>query len=1442
VNVDRYIASCASWGEFYRRTRELSEVDKGRAFERLVQLYLQTAPDYRTKLRDVWLAREVPADVRRAINLPLRDEGVDLIARTRDGEFWAIQAKCYYQDGAISRRALGTFIALTSNYMRDVSLRVVAHVSPVPISKSELYRDTVQIGLDRFRAADWSLIVRRAKKKSDAALPKASKPFPHQKRAIARAKGHFLLAKAARGRMIMPCGTGKSLAAFWIAQALKAKTIAIAVPNLGLVAQGVRMWTQELLALGQKPDWLCVCSDDSDFNNDEFIRTVYDTGLPALTDPKKIAKKLRESSKLKIVFTTYQSSDRLAEAARRARMKFDLVIFDEAHRTAGLRSKTFATLLHDRELKARRRLFMTATERTIMNGEDDVFSMDDNEEDYGKRFFGMSFKEAIEQKLICDYKILTVSVTEPEIRKLIAKNRLLNLSRKLDEAEARRVATGIAVKRAVKKYGIRRGFTFCATILGSKRFREQQDILAPNMANFHVSSEMSALERDNALDEFGASKKPAMMSNARCLSEGIDVPEVDCVVFADPKQSRVDIVQSTGRAMRRAKGKKFGYIMVPIVVPDGADIDEYAASTAFASVMQVLRALSVYDKRIVEELSTLQYGRVPRRGKIIKFIGRVPIGLKMPLAKFERAIKLKMWEKVARLNWRPFEEARAYVRTLGLKNAVEWFAYCRSGKKPNDIPTLPSDVYADAGWIGMSDWLGTYIHRRGNWRSFEEARALVQTLELKSTEEWHAYCRSGKKPLDIPRSPWHVYADAGWVSFSDWLGHKDWRPFKEARAFARTLGFKSSTKWLAYCRSKKKPNDIPKSPATVYAKAGWTDWGDWLGYESRYHGEWRPFEKARAFVRKLKLKSGTEWKAYCRSGKKPDDIPAFPEGVYADAGWIGMSDWLGSGRFHGNWRPFKKARALVRSLGLKNQEEWNTYSRSGKKPIDIPRAPWQVYADDGWIDLVDWLGAGRRIGNWRPFNEARAFVRSLGLKSYKEWHAYSESGKKPDDIPNAPDRVYADAWISRADWLGSQHRRGGWRSFKEARAFVHKLKLKNATRDWRAYCKSGKKPDDIPANPPAIYADAGWDGWGDWLGNGERRRGQWRDFKDARAFVRALGLESSTEWDVYCKSGKKPDDIPTSPNSVYADDGWTSVADWLGSKRRIGGWRSFKEARAFARSLGLKSSDEWRVFCKSKKRPDDIPSHPDGRYANAGWRGWNDWLGKPEMLPFKKARAFVRTLGLKNSEEWASYCKSGKKPANIPNTPYQHYADKGWVGWSDWLGNEWRPFNKARAFARSLGLKTGSEWWTYCKSGKAPKDIPLIPKSVYAQAGWAGWNDWLGSRRKMLPFKKARAFVRTLGLKKMKEWQTWSKSRKSPINIPSGPNVIYAGKGWVSWPNWLGCETPQGQNPLLIRSPSKMLGRLHAPSSSKIAHNGWPTASPGKSRPTPARPTPVPVG
>ena len=213
-------------------------------------------------------------------NLPSRDEGIDLIACTRHGKYWAIQSKFRSQsDRPLNRRELGTFSSLAFNTCSNIDLAVVAHTASKPVSKRHLMRNTTEIGLDRWQSLDqaaWRLIVGKLRGRS--ARPDARSPRPHQRAAISAAKTHFVRDGAARGRLIMPCGTGKSLTAYWIAEALKAKTILVAVPSLALVRQSLTDWTREFLAHGVKPDWLCVCSDETvgNLERDEFVGEVYD--------------------------------------------------------------------------------------------------------------------------------------------------------------------------------------------------------------------------------------------------------------------------------------------------------------------------------------------------------------------------------------------------------------------------------------------------------------------------------------------------------------------------------------------------------------------------------------------------------------------------------------------------------------------------------------------------------------------------------------------------------------------------------------------------------------------------------------------------------------------------------------------------------------------------------------------------------------------------------------------------------------------------------------------------------------------------------------------------------------------------------------------------------------------------------------------------------------
>ena len=440
--------------------------------------------------------------------------------------------------------------------------------------------------------------------------------------------------------------------------------------------------------------------------------------------------------------------------------------------------------------------------------------------------------------------------------------------------------------------------------------------------------------------------------------------------------------------------------------------------------------------------------------------------------------------------------------------------------------------------------------RKGRvWRSFFQARAFVHALGLKSTDEWLAYCKSGEKPLDIPSNPSAVY-QSEYKGTGDWLGtgsvassKRHYRPFVEARAFVHTLKLKDGNAWNNYSKSGQRPSDIPSNPDKVY-RSEYIGMGDWLGTgtiaSSKRH--YRPFSEARAFVHTLKFKSSNEWRIYCKSGNKPNDIPAFPNQTPAyRSEYKDWGDWLGTGNISPTkliWQPFAEARAYARSLELKNIDEWLAYCKSGKKPADIPTYPHNTYLAD-FESYGDWLGTGTIAlskRRYRPFSEARSFVHTLGLKNSKQWYSYCTSGEKPLDIPSHVSAVYPSEYKDMGDWLGTG-RTYNYRPFTEARAVVRSLELKSE-QQWIEYCKSGMKPPDIPSNPRRRYRGE-YKNIADWLGV-ERF-----SFSEARSFVHTLGLKNSREWEDYCKSGMKPAYIPSNPSHVYSEE-YKGLKDWLG--------------------------------------------------------------------------------------------------------------------------------------------------------------------------------------------------------------------------------------------------------------------------------------------------------
>ncbi len=913
-----------NWDTFFQITSSLENHEKGLMFEQLTVQALKTLPLYHSTLENVWLLREgLPSNIKKKLNIPQADEGIDIIAQTYSGEFWAIQCKFKASNQPPTMRELSTFNNLAHTHCKNISMAILFHTGERGVRKKHLMGEKyAEVGLEFWlglTADNWKGINDCSKSKK--VKPVQRKPRDHQKKAIKSAQEHYLKNDNSRGRLIMPCGTGKSLTAFWIANGLKANSIIVAVPSLNLIKQSLEDWTAELVAQNEspKPEWLVICSDDTTTKlNDEFVSEVYSLGFPK-TDINEIARFLTRNTKgKKIIFTTYQSSDRLAQAARKAKFSFDLAILDEAHKTVGIKSKSFATLLSDSNISVKKRMFMTATERVLKGTNDDVLSMDD-ESIYGKRFYQLTFKDAIHSspQIISDYKILTIAVTNTQIQEIIQKNKLLSDKKnKLEEQDAQSLAAAIALRQATKKYGIKHAISFHKSIKAAESFTNLNVRLNSSkvdnidLTSYHISSKKSAGQRSQLLDDF-KSEKLALMTNARCLTEGVNVPTIDCVLFADPKQSIVDIVQAAGRALRVSPGKKYGYIMMPLIVPDNMELEEFTETTPFKQVSRIVAALSTQDERIVEEFRLTDQGK-RTSDRRVEISGSIPVGLKLDISSFASSIEAKYWEKVGRANWRSYDDTKKYISALGIKNVKKWNEFSKSGERPPDIPSAPQNVYKKIGWKSWAFFLET-TNFRGDFWDYKTSEIYVRQLGL--TKE------------------------------------KDFRKFKQGL-------IKSLPPF---------PEKLPKNPDQYYKIFGKSDftWGEFLGTNSISRDDYSflEYDKAKKYISRFKFKTWEEFREWAKGLRSdlppiPNFIPKYPRDVYIGKGWIGIGDWLGTNsvaNFNKQFYSFAKARTYVRKLGLQTLANWQLYSKT-KRQSFIPSHPDQTYKNTGWKGWPDFLG------------------------------------------------------------------------------------------------------------------------------------------------------------------------------------------------------------------------------------------------------------------------------------------------------------------------------------------------------------------------------------------------------------------------------------------------------------------------------------------------------
>ena len=655
-----------------------------------MQGYLKTTSLYANRLEEVWLWMEFPFHDQ----FGGKDTGIDLVARTVEGEYWAIQCKCYAADTFINKPDVDTFLA-TSGKRFETEFGMTGFAQRLWISTTNKWNSTAEQTIrnqnppvTRLNLIDlenddvnWSSL-----EQGLFGVASRSKPFAireHQQEAIDQAHAYFKIDEATgqpahtRGKLIMACGTGKTFTSLRIAENETGGRglVLFLVPSIALLGQTLRSWLQQ----AQEPmTAVCICSDPQvskqTEKKDNDTTSVIDLALPASTDVPSIVKQLQHARRhnaegLTVVFSTYQSIDVISRAQQQLLAEtgdafgtFDLIICDEAHRTTGVTLKdetesAFVRVHNNDFLRAVRRIYMTATPRlytdeTKKRAEENsavLCSMDDRSM-YGDEIYRIGFGKAVKQELLSDYKVLILAVGEKDITPTL-QNALTREDGTIDADDPSKLigcinALSKKVLGADEEFvkgsdplPMRRAVAFCSSIKASKAIanaftdykdlymediREEDRATMVDVVAHHVDGSMSATKRDEELmwlkEQPENERECRMLTNARCLSEGVDVPSLDAVVFISPKNSQVDVVQSVGRVMRRSEGKKYGYIIIPVVVPADAEGDKVLENHPnFKVVWTVLNALRAHDDRFNAEVNKIELSK--KKPKNILFGG-----------------------------------------------------------------------------------------------------------------------------------------------------------------------------------------------------------------------------------------------------------------------------------------------------------------------------------------------------------------------------------------------------------------------------------------------------------------------------------------------------------------------------------------------------------------------------------------------------------------------------------------------------------------------------------------------------------------------------------------------------------------------------------------------------------------------------------------------------
>jgi superfamily II DNA or RNA helicase len=848
---------------------------RGTQFEHVTKHMLLNDPLYEGKFRNVWLWN-------RWRGCWGSDKGIDLVAECHDGTLWAIQSKADKPDHWITYTEMAKFMSESNRQfiwkgkLRKFDFRLlVATTNHLGVNATDVMKDQpIPIGFVLRRDLDEMGIWPDSLEDLRAPTPVPKRPkgqWAYQGEAMTKVVKGFQ--RADRGKLIMACGTGKTLVALFIREKLAAERTLVLMPSLQLMKQTIGEWRRNKTV---DFDFRAVCSDKTVSKDDDDMpvsSTSY-LGLPPTTDPQEIATFLRRRSGPRVVFATYQSSPEIAKAFKLGHVPaFHLAIADEAHRCAAPHSSEFATILDNKNIKAQRRLFMTATPRiysarvltTAKEAGYEFASMDD-EEKFGKVFHRLTFHEAIQRNLLTDYQVVIIGVDNTTYRDWAERGRFITIDGK-EVKDARSVAGQIGLAKAMRRpYDLRRVITFHRLVKGAKEFKASLPEVIDWMParqrpkgklwTDYVDGTMSAGERHRRLQclrEVGDGEH-AVISNARCLTEGIDVPTLDGVAFIDPKRSEIDIAQAVGRAIRLADGKTIGTIVVPVFIDtDEPNPDVVLKDSAFKPVWDVLLALRAHDEELAQQLDDLRrmLGRLPGGGRgTVRLPPKIHVDIPdVSGIEFARAFNVRIIEQTT-ASWEFwFGLLEEYVEQHGDANVParyetadgyrlgQWIGHQRRAYAKGELDPERERRLEELGWIPdlfAAQWEEGYSY----FREFAEQNgdanvpARYETADGFALGKWVNHQRTAWDNGDLDPERERRLEELGWIPdvlVAQWEeGYSYFREFVEQHGDANVPARYETAdgyllgSWVSNQRTRHRQGKLDRERERRLGELGWT--------------------------------------------------------------------------------------------------------------------------------------------------------------------------------------------------------------------------------------------------------------------------------------------------------------------------------------------------------------------------------------------------------------------------------------------------------------------------------------------------------------------------------------------------------------------------------------------------------------------------------------------